>query len=88
MPAQARSLAAVLTALEQSGWKPRVAKPLSGRPGGNDPHHLAIAAYKLNMRQSLIEFHADDGAFRWNWRQNVDRRVDSLACCSSESRTK
>lgn len=68
LPVQARSLAAALTALEVAGWKPRVSKPLAGRPGGNDPHHLAIAAYKLNYRQQLIDFHADDGALRWNWR--------------------
>lgn len=68
LPVQARNLAAVLTALQQGGWKPRVAKPLNGRPGGNDHHHLAIVAYKLNGRQSLVEFHADDGAVRWIWR--------------------
>ncbi|HVX10210.1 MAG TPA: hypothetical protein VHC22_03310 [Pirellulales bacterium] len=65
---QARSLAMVLTTLQRAGWPLRVEKPLNGRPGGNDPHHLAIAAYKLNARQSLIHFRADDGALRWNWR--------------------
>lgn len=72
LPAQARSLAAVLMALDRACWKPRAEKPLNGRPGGNDAHHLAVAAYKLNARQSLIDFHADDGAFRWNWRRNSD----------------
>jgi hypothetical protein len=71
LPVQARSLAAVLTALEAAGWASRVPRPLSGRPGGNDPHHLAIAAYKLNDRQELIDFHADDGALRWNWRRGA-----------------
>jgi|SRR5215469_10119299 len=71
LPVQARSLAAVLTALQVAGWALRVPKPLSGRPGGNDPHHLAIAAYKLNDRQELIDFHADDGALRWNWRRGT-----------------
>lgn len=69
LPVQARSLAAALTALQLAGWKGRVPKPLAGRPGGNDPHHLAIAAYKLNDRQDLIDFHADDGALRWDWRE-------------------
>jgi hypothetical protein len=68
LPVQARSLAAALTALQAAGWKRRVPRPLANRPGGNDPHHLAIAAYKLNYRQQMIEFHADDGALRWNWR--------------------
>ena len=68
LPVQARSLAAVLTALQVAGWKRRVSQPLASRPGGNDSHHLAIAAYKLNDRQDLIDFHADDGALRWNWR--------------------
>jgi hypothetical protein len=78
LPVQARSLAAVLAALQAAGWASRVPKPLSGRPGGNDPHHLAIAAYKLNDRQDLIDFHADDGALRWNWRpQHRERYVRS-----------
>jgi hypothetical protein len=68
LPVQARNLAAALTALELAGWKPRVPQPLAGRPGGSDANHLAVAAYKLNARQSLIHFHADDGALRWNWR--------------------
>lgn len=68
LPVQARNLAAALTALEISGWKSRVAKPLNGCRGGNDRHHVVIAAYKLHHRQSLIAFHADDGGLRWNWR--------------------
>lgn len=68
LPVQARNLAAALAALQLSGWKPRVAKPLNGCRGGNDRHHVGIAAYKLHHRQSLIEFHADDGGLRWNWR--------------------
>ncbi|HWB14743.1 MAG TPA: hypothetical protein VG826_36305 [Pirellulales bacterium] len=78
LPVQARSLAAALTALQAAGWKARVPKPLACRPGGNDPHHLAIAAYKLNDRQELIDFHADDGALRWNWRVRLaSRRFDT-----------
>jgi hypothetical protein len=68
LPVQARNLAAALTALELSGWRSRVAKPLNGCRGGNDHHHVGIAAYKLHHRQSLIEFHADDGGLRWKWR--------------------
>jgi hypothetical protein len=68
LPVQARNLAAVLTALEQSGWKPRVPKPLNGRPDGAEPQHLADAVYGLNHHQSLIEFRTDGGAIRWEWR--------------------
>lgn len=67
-PVQARNLAAVLAALELSGWKLRVPKPLNGRPDGDEPQHLADAVYSLNQRQTLIEFHADGGALRWEWR--------------------
>jgi hypothetical protein len=80
LPVQARNLAAVLTALELSGWKSRVGKPLNGRPDGDDPCHLAGAAYSLNLRQTLIEFHADDGAILWEWRSSTKspRRDASL----------
>ncbi len=71
LPVQARNLAAVLTALELSGWKSRVRKPLNGRPDGDDPCHLAGAAYSLNLRQTLIDFHADDGAILWEWRSST-----------------
>jgi hypothetical protein len=68
LSAQAHNLAAVLTGFELARWKPRVAHPLNGRPGGSDPRRLATAAYNLNDRQDVIDFHADDGALRWNWR--------------------
>jgi hypothetical protein len=67
LPVQARNLAAVLTALEHSGWKPRVARALHSRPH-NNRHNLGVAAYSLNQRQTLIDFHADGGGMRWNWR--------------------
>lgn len=68
LPVHGRNLIAVLTELQHSGWKPRVIKPLNGRSDGAEPQHLADAVYSLNQRQSLIEFHADDGAIRWEWR--------------------
>lgn len=68
IPVQGHNLAAVLRTLELSGWKPRVDKPLNGRPDGAEPAHIANAAYSLNVRQSLIDFHADGGAIRWEWR--------------------
>lgn len=64
---QARKLAAILTSLELAGWRPRISKPLSSRPRGNNRHDLGSAAYTLNRRQSLIEFHADGDGIRWNW---------------------
>lgn len=64
---QARNLTAVLSALELSGWKARVKRPLNGSPGGNDHHHLANAALSLNHHQNLIEFSTDDGAICWAW---------------------
>ena len=64
---QARKLAAILTSLELADWRPRISKPLSSRPRGNNRHHLGSAAYTLNRRQSLIEFHADGDGIRWNW---------------------
>lgn len=74
LPVQGHNLAAVLTALDLSGWKSRVAKPLNGLPDGNEPSHLADAAYSLNVRQMLIDFRADGGAIRWEWRLPEDSR--------------
>ncbi len=71
---QARSQAAILAALEVSGWKPRVAEPLGKRPGGNDSRHLAAAAHHLSLHQPLIDFHADDGAATWNWRLAIPKQ--------------
>ncbi|HWB13673.1 MAG TPA: hypothetical protein VG826_30890 [Pirellulales bacterium] len=65
---QARNQAAILTALEFSGWKSRVPEPLRQRSCSNAAHHLAATTHNLNRRQDLIEFHADDGSARWNWR--------------------
>lgn len=72
LPVQAHNLAAILTSLERASWKSRVEKPLNGRPDGSDPTHLADAAYSLNGRQPLIDFHADGGAVRWQWRQKAE----------------
>lgn len=66
---QAHSVAAVLAALESSHWSARVADPLRGRPGGSDPQHVCDAAFRLNQHQTAINFHADGGAIRWQWRQ-------------------
>ena len=71
LPAQARSLAAILAAFQLAGWPPRIARPLSGRPGGNDPQHVADAVYALNHHQSLIEFRTDDAGVRWRWRPDA-----------------
>ena len=68
LPVQARSLAAVLGALELSGWNRRVARPLTGCRGGNDHHHLANVALRLNRHQAMIDFRTDDGAICWTWR--------------------
>lgn len=76
LPAQARNLAAALAAIEQAGWPPRIASPLVGTAAGNDRHHLAMIVYKLNLRQRLIDFHADDGALCWNWRPAARLRED------------
>jgi hypothetical protein len=68
LPVQARNLAAVLSALQLSGWNRRVARPLSNSRGGNDPHHLANVALRLNRHQEMIDFRTDDGAICWRWR--------------------
>ncbi|HVA51607.1 MAG TPA: hypothetical protein VNH11_35025 [Pirellulales bacterium] len=54
-----------------------MAKPLNGLPDGNEPSHLADAVYKLNQRQTHIDFHADGGAVRWEWRQKKATRHPS-----------
>ncbi|MGH7138227.1 MAG: hypothetical protein ACREHD_20945 [Pirellulales bacterium] len=75
LPVQAHNLDAVLTAIERSGWKARVGKPLNSSRGGNDRHHLANAALSLNAHQDLIVFKSDDGDICWAWRQFlVDQR--------------
>lgn len=66
---QARNLAPLLTAIETARWSARVARPLDGRRCAGDAHRLAVATNRLNLQQPLIDFHADDGAVRWNWRQ-------------------
>jgi hypothetical protein len=68
LPVQARNMIAALAAIELAGWPPRIVSPLREDPAGNDRHNLAMAVYKLNARQTLIDFHTDDGALRWNWR--------------------
>lgn len=75
LPVQAHNLAAILSSLQDSGWKARVTKPLNGRPDGNEPSHLADAVYSLNQRQPHIDFHADGGAVRWNWRQKAKATI-------------
>jgi hypothetical protein len=66
---QARNRSAFLTAVERTGWSPRVEAPLNGRSAGGDVHRIAVTAYRLSAQQSLIDFHADDGAATWNWRR-------------------
>ncbi|HEX7377988.1 MAG TPA: hypothetical protein VF278_12785 [Pirellulales bacterium] len=72
LPVQGHNLATVLKALELGGWRARIDKPLNGRPDSSDPAHLANAVYSLNLRQKLIEFHADGGAVRWQWRSSTE----------------
>lgn len=78
LPVQGHNLATVLKALESGGWKARIDKPLNGRPDSSDPAHLANAVYSLNLRQTLIDFHADGGAVRWQWRQSTENAKPSV----------
>jgi hypothetical protein len=71
---QARNQAAILTALELSGWESRVPEPLRKRSCENAAHHLAVTTHCLNQRQCLIQFHADDGSATWNWRPMSSNR--------------
>lgn len=88
LPVQARNLAAVLTSLELSGWKSRIAKPLNGRPDGANRHHLGMAAYSLNRRQSRIAFHADGDGIRWNWRTATTSSADAGQAAHPKIRSK
>lgn len=78
LPVQGHNLATVLKALESGGWRARIDKPLNGRPDSSDPAHLANAVYSLNLRQTLIDFHADGGAVRWQWRQSTENAKPSV----------
>jgi hypothetical protein len=70
---QARNQAAVLAAIEVAGWKSRVAEPLRRVSRENNAHHLAVTTHNLNLHQTLIEFHSDDGSATWNWRPTSSR---------------
>ena len=66
---QARNRSAFLAAVERTGWSPRIEAPLNGRSAADDVRRIAVTAHYLSAQQSLIDFHADDGAATWNWRR-------------------